>query len=132
MEEKIKLKKVISKLREDFKPSEDLIYNKNAKGATIMYPKDKKPSTRPKWFKDWYKEFKEYNDECWEKQDKRWENQEAFNSQVFEFMQRQDKFNKNQLEFNKAIMQRLDNVEDKIGYVSHRLENIVTKNNLLE
>jgi len=118
MEEKIKLKKVISKLREDFRPSEDLIYNKTAKGATIMYPKDKKASTRPKWFKDWYKEFKEYNDKRWDEQNKRWdeqnkrwEKQEAFNSQVFEFMQRQD-------EFNKAIMQRLDN--------------IVTKNNLSE
>jgi len=111
MEEKIKLKKVISKLREDFRPSEDLIYNKNAKGATIMYPKDKKPSARPKWFKDWYKEFKEYNDECWEKQ-------EAFNSQVFEFMQRQD-------EFNKTIINRLDNVDK-------RLDIIVTKNNLSE
>jgi len=65
MEAKIKLKKVISKLREDFRPSEDLIYNKTAKGATIMYPKDKKASTRPKWFKDWYKEFKEYNDKRW-------------------------------------------------------------------
>jgi len=53
MEEKIKLKKVICKLREDFRPSEDLIYNKNAKGATIMYPKDKKSSACPKWFKDW-------------------------------------------------------------------------------
>jgi len=118
MEEKIKLKKVISKLKEDFRPSEDLIYNKTTKGATIMYPKDKKASMPPKWFKDWYKEFKEYND--------------AFKYQVFEFMQRQDEFNKNQLEFNKAIIQRLDNVEDKIDYASHRLDNIVTKNNLSE
>jgi len=104
MQEKIKLKKVICKLREDFRPSEDLIYNKNAKGATIMYPKDKKPSTRPKWFKDWYKEFKKDND--------------AFKSQVFEFMQRQD-------EFNKTIINRLDNVDK-------RLDIIVTKNNLSE
>jgi len=120
MEEKIKLKKVISRLREDFRPSEDLIYNKTTKGATIMYPKDKKASMRPKWFRDWYKEFKEYNDKRWdeqnkrwdqqnkrwEEQNKRWEKQEAFNSQVFEFMQRQD-------EFNKVIMQRLDNIVTK-------------------
>jgi len=133
-------KEIFKELEKDLKPRVEYNYKKTAKGIRIM--KRTNESTEKVMLKDLinrFNEFEKKNDQRWDEQNKRWEEQnkrwdeqnkrwekqEAFNSQVFEFMQRQD-------EFNKAIVQRLDNVESKINFVSQRLDKVIAKNNLSE
>jgi len=48
MSKTIKLRKVICNLKEDFKATEELIYNRTSKGVTIMSVKNAGTSRAPK------------------------------------------------------------------------------------
>jgi len=126
-------KEIFKKLEKDIEPRVEYNYKKTAKGIHIM--KRTNEATEKVMLKDLVNGFTKLAsrfdklenrfNKFEKKNDQRWENQEAFNSQVFEFMQRQDEFNKNQLEFNKS-QQEFNKA------IMHRLDNIVTKNNLSE
>jgi len=111
MSKTIKLRKVICNLKEDFKATEELIYNRTSKGVTIMSAKNAGISRAPKWFMDWSTSFEKKNDERWE---------------------RQEKFNKEVIKRLDGLETRMDNLETKVDAISQRLDNIVVKNNLSE